>query len=259
MLELQHAVGNRAVQRLVEDALASASESLTDSARERMENTFGRDFTNVRIHTDSKSMQAAAALGTRGFAFGNDIVLSETPDTDTYEGRKLLAHELTHVVQQENSGSAAVPELGPTPSAAESEAETLAPIAAAGASVEPRVASGVMVVAASRTEAILQAKRANRALFESALIDVAKTVQPGARKTYENRFDHTVRANLVGTLRSSGKFDLEGIDKLVRIAGLLRHHWFTPTQEADWAERLEGSVVRHAFWFDGSKMSWVEE
>lgn len=276
IVDLQHALGNRAVQRLVEDALSSPSEPLSDSSRERMENTFGRDFTNVRIHADAKSARAAGALETRGFAFGNDIVLGEQPDTDTFEGRKLLAHELTHVVQQENSAPAVFQALSEVPAAAESEAETIASMAAAGTSVEPRVATSIMLAKAGHVEVawlrrfdeILLAEQFNRRRFEGALRQMAKTVQRGAKRSYADTFEHTVHAAVfselhrespVSTLRSIGRFDLEGIGNLVRMAGLLHHHWFTPMQEADWLQRLEGSFVHHAVWFDGLNVSWVDQ
>jgi Domain of unknown function (DUF4157) len=146
ILGLQHALGNHAVQRLIEEALRSPGQPLDDRSRSLMENTFGRDFTHVRIHVDTKSAEAAAALKAEAFAFGSDIVLGGgCPDTDTYEGRKLLAHELTHVVQQEFSAATVFSNIGDLAAAAESEAESVGELAAIGKSVEPRVATGIMI------------------------------------------------------------------------------------------------------------------
>lgn len=71
--------------------------------RAEMESRFGRDFSNVRVHTNSEE---AGAMGARAFARGNDIAFApgESPKKD----RALLAHELTHTVQQAEAGDARV-------------------------------------------------------------------------------------------------------------------------------------------------------
>ena len=69
----------------------------------RMEQWFGASFGDVRIHADGPASQAAEAVNARAFTKGNDIYFARghfQPDTRT--GRALLAHELTHVVQQRN-------------------------------------------------------------------------------------------------------------------------------------------------------------
>lgn len=66
-----------------------------------MEGLFGQDFGTVRIHTDSEAAGLCADVQARAFTVGADIYFATgefAPDTD--DGRKLLAHELTHVVQQ---------------------------------------------------------------------------------------------------------------------------------------------------------------
>ena len=66
-----------------------------------METSFGADFSGVRIHTNSKSVQMSKALGAHAFAVGNDIHFNEGKyQPNTKEGIGLLSHELTHVVQQ---------------------------------------------------------------------------------------------------------------------------------------------------------------
>lgn len=83
------------------DVLKSAGQSLDGHTRDFMESRFGHDFSQVRIHADGKSADMARAINARAYATGNDIVFGR----DQYapekpEGRRLLAHELTHVVQQ---------------------------------------------------------------------------------------------------------------------------------------------------------------
>jgi hypothetical protein len=66
-----------------------------------MEPRFGHDFSRVRIHTDEKAAESARAINALAYTVGENIVF--TPhhyQPDTASGRKLLAHELTHVVQQ---------------------------------------------------------------------------------------------------------------------------------------------------------------
>jgi hypothetical protein len=61
----------------------------------------GFDFSRVRIHTDDRAASSARSINARAFAVGNHIVFGAGQyDPDTMAGRRLLAHELTHVVQQ---------------------------------------------------------------------------------------------------------------------------------------------------------------
>jgi hypothetical protein len=74
---------------------------LDDGPRSFMESRFGRDFREVRIHTDSVAAEATRALQALAFTVATDVVFGAgayAPDSGS--GRQLLAHELTHVVQQ---------------------------------------------------------------------------------------------------------------------------------------------------------------
>jgi hypothetical protein len=74
---------------------------LPEETRSYMEERFGADFGQVRLHTDSEAAQMNQDLSAQAFTQGQDIYLGAgkfSPDTDT--GRHLLAHELTHVIQQ---------------------------------------------------------------------------------------------------------------------------------------------------------------
>ena len=86
---------------LVAEALASESCRLDGPARRRFERMFETNFRDVRIHAGPRSRKAARKLGVRAFAVDQDIVIDETRWTaDTSSGDAMLAHELTHVVQQ---------------------------------------------------------------------------------------------------------------------------------------------------------------
>lgn len=66
---------------------------------------FGQSFEGVRLHRGAQAEQSAAALDARAYTVGEDIVLgAAAPPLDTHEGRKLLAHESAHVLQQRRGG-----------------------------------------------------------------------------------------------------------------------------------------------------------
>ena len=74
---------------------------LGDATRHRLERTFDADFSTVRVHTDSEAGRVSRALGANAFATGRDIFFDHGAyQPDNFRGQKLLAHELTHVVQQ---------------------------------------------------------------------------------------------------------------------------------------------------------------
>lgn len=89
----------------VDRALAMSGRPLDASLRRDMEARFGHDFSQVRVHQGSAAEQSARDVGAQAYTVGGNIVFGTAlfrPDTD--DGRRLLAHELTHVVQQRGSG-----------------------------------------------------------------------------------------------------------------------------------------------------------
>ncbi len=81
--------------------VSSPGQPLDSGTRAFMEPRFGHDFSNVRLHTDSEASKGASAASARAYTIGNDIVLGPGEySPQTSEGRHLLAHELTHVLQQ---------------------------------------------------------------------------------------------------------------------------------------------------------------
>ncbi len=82
-------------------APSGSGRSLDPSTRSWAEGAFGRDFSDVRVHTGAGDARAAAEVGARAYTLGPNIVFGPgqyRPGTEA--GRRLLAHELTHVVQQ---------------------------------------------------------------------------------------------------------------------------------------------------------------
>jgi hypothetical protein len=93
---LQQGAGNQAVK-----ALLGGGKPLPGGLRTEMEQRFGADFRDVRIHNDSAGHAAAEAMGAKAFTYGSDVVFSRDRfSPGTAEGRHLLAHELAHVLQQ---------------------------------------------------------------------------------------------------------------------------------------------------------------
>ena len=77
---------------------------LDGETRGRMEHAFGYDFSRVRVHTGPAAASLSAGLGARAFAIGRDVAFgSGEYQPGTMMGDALLAHELAHVVQQENA------------------------------------------------------------------------------------------------------------------------------------------------------------
>ncbi len=85
----------------VEGALASPSRPLDEATRAFMEPRFGHDFGRVRVHNDDSAARTNLALNARAYTVGEHILFGAgqyAPDTRT--GKRILAHELCHVIQQ---------------------------------------------------------------------------------------------------------------------------------------------------------------
>ncbi|HKR05317.1 MAG TPA: DUF4157 domain-containing protein [Bacteroidia bacterium] len=91
----------------IESSLNSSKGSgspLPHNTREQMESSFGADFSKVRIHNDSSAEQMNKDLHAQAFTHGSDIYFNSGKyDSNSNSGKHLLAHELTHVVQQNNN------------------------------------------------------------------------------------------------------------------------------------------------------------
>jgi hypothetical protein len=89
------------------DRMRGGGQPLAPSMRRFMEPRFGADFSGVRIHAGPDAMRTAHALNARAYTVGRDVMFGAGQYVpDTTEGRKLLAHELVHTVQQRNGGGA---------------------------------------------------------------------------------------------------------------------------------------------------------
>ena len=123
VLHLQRTAGNAGVATsLQRDEEASpvkdvvgkgGGRALDEDTRATMEDHLGADFSDVRVHDDATASHSAEAVGAHAYTVGNEIVFQQggfRPDSD--DGRRTLAHELTHVVQQRSGPVDATPAGG---------------------------------------------------------------------------------------------------------------------------------------------------
>jgi hypothetical protein len=142
LLDLQQTVGNQAVQSMLPP---TPGESLDHEVQHQLGEQFDQDFGQVRVHTDAAAASAAEALGTSAYTAGRDIYFARgryAPESP--EGRRLLAHELAHVVQQERAAASLTSpgESRSTAAAAEHEAESVARAATRGERVPEITTAG---------------------------------------------------------------------------------------------------------------------
>lgn len=115
LLHLQRTAGNAAAGAMLEqspvlDVVGWGGSPLPENLCTDMEQRFGEDFGDVRLHTGSTAQESAASVQAHAYTVGNDVVLGATvPSLDTEAGRHTLAHELTHVVQQRSGPVAGTP------------------------------------------------------------------------------------------------------------------------------------------------------
>ena len=106
---IQAALASPWVRPSVHWALSGGGQPLGAQVRAELEPRFGFDFAAVRVHADADAARSARDLNARAYTVGNHIVFDAgefSPGSPA--GRRLLAHELTHVVQQSGGGAAAL-------------------------------------------------------------------------------------------------------------------------------------------------------
>lgn len=120
LLGLQRTAGNGGVTALVEDerspvhdVVSSGGRPLEPTVREDMESRLGHDFGDVRIHDDAAAHESARSVNAHAYTVGSDVVFQRDKyDPSSTDGQVMLAHELTHVVQQRNGPVDGTPAAG---------------------------------------------------------------------------------------------------------------------------------------------------
>jgi tetratricopeptide (TPR) repeat protein len=129
-------------------AQSNAGKSLDSSLRSELEPQFGHDFANVRVHADAQADQMAKSLNANAFVAGQDVYFREGMfKPDSGEGKQLLAHELTHTIQQSRGTSSStdlsVSKSGdPLEQATQTQANAV--MNARGASITPGTVSNMI-------------------------------------------------------------------------------------------------------------------
>ncbi len=150
ILRMQQTHGNAAVQRMlvqrrvdapagregeaIDDDVTSkinsargSGQSLDSSVAQRMGEAMGTDFSDVHVHADSQADALNQDLSAKAFTTGNDIFFQQGAyEPQSSSGQQLLAHELTHVVQQGGSAPSGPLTLGPAEDSYEHEADSTA-------------------------------------------------------------------------------------------------------------------------------------
>jgi hypothetical protein len=86
---------------IVDEVLRATGQPLDGGTRAFMESRFGHNFGHVRIHADERAAESARAVNASAYTVGQQMVFGAGKyQPQTIEGRRLLAHELTHIVQQ---------------------------------------------------------------------------------------------------------------------------------------------------------------
>jgi hypothetical protein len=125
----------------------SGGRRLDDPTRAVMEESLGHSFANVRIHDDAEANAATTQFGTRALTVGTDILFGQGHfDPQTPSGRHLLAHELTHVSQNEVHGPATGRLVSAAGDRSETEAASAATALASGRPVGGPVAAPAALV-----------------------------------------------------------------------------------------------------------------
>lgn len=120
MLGLQRAAGNAAAGSVVDeerspvhDVVSGGGSPLDDGVRSGMEARMGQDFSDVRVHTGDAADASARSVSAHAYTVGSDIVFQRGAyDPGSAQGQTLLAHELTHVVQQRTGPVDGTPAAG---------------------------------------------------------------------------------------------------------------------------------------------------
>jgi hypothetical protein len=110
----QHSILAPAMESNIK-SLKGQGQPLSRSTRNFFEPLFGHEFNHVRIHTDARAAAAASALNAKAFTMEKDVAFATNQySPETPGGKRLLAHELSHVVQQRKNFIALEPQEKPT-------------------------------------------------------------------------------------------------------------------------------------------------
>lgn len=208
-----HGIESSEAPSIVNEVLRSPGQPLDTATRAFMEPRFGHDFSHVRVHTDAKAAESARSVNALAYTVDSHVVLGSghyAPHTSS--GRKLLAHELTHVVQQSNALSpAGALSIGPVESAHEHEAASA--VAAIENGSRPRIGGPSLVLqrqpATHITAPIPKGATVNKAGQASFQINGINVIAEPDRTSADEKMRNRAETNfgLVQDQEAGGQYD----------------------------------------------------
>jgi hypothetical protein len=216
-------------------AMEGGGNVLPARIREPHEARFGSDLSMVRVHTDQEAADVSRSLGAKAFAVGRDIFFAMgrfSPATRV--GQRLLAHELTHVVQRDGSRDTIRPTPDPKPE-------------------EKKGRSGKVPKVGSFTVDLAMPKKNPKPDFSKTDTDIGaweKAVFLGKFRFAFDTESTTMRDNTPGSYVSSLSIEFEKPAFSVRIARHLYENATDKTKQADW--RIKWKIIlrrvhKHAY------------
>lgn len=194
------------VPPIVYAALRSPGQPLDTETRAFFEPRFGHDFSKVRVHTDERAAESALAVKSLAYAMGNDIVFGKAQYTRAMnDEHSLLAHELTHVVEQASLGTS-----------------TRLQRQAAGAAVAPAAATPSPVSGKSELSGFPRVDAIITAIKKAAKLATENPLDLAAGKEFISIAEESLRA-LAGPDAVRARFGGQGADvygKVSLIVGL---------------------------------------
>ncbi len=226
--QLHGLAGNQAVGRLF-TAAGTGGHPLPAALRGFFEPRFGRHFGAVRLHTGAAAERSAAAFDARAFTVGKDIVVgSGQPALDSPAGRHLLAHELTHVVQQAALEPRAPALLQREPAGSSlgqsAVAAGLAGVAGAAAAAGAGAAAGAASAAAAQAGAAATATCALDRPAACATYDAWLSTFPAATGTIDTAISTPLPKDLRDLIQSPMRAG-GGLPDCADVALILRHYY----------------------------------
>jgi hypothetical protein len=203
------------VPPIVHEVLRSPGKALDADTRAFMELRFGHDFSNIRVHTDAKAAESARAVNALAYTVGRDMVFSGSgyaPQTN--DGRRLLAHELTHTIQQRGmSVSQSSLSVGSVNTVAEQEAR------AAGGKIANGYSAGNIGV----QQAGVLSRQEGEATGPRECL--GRTIEPARPRESEDEegpgFWGTILGGLLGEWNEDPSFAMIGVDLGVSLVPVL--------------------------------------
>lgn len=237
----------------VDQVLASPGQPLEPGLRQDMEQRFGYDFSRVRVHSNEVAAQAVREVGAIAYATGDNIVFgSGRCMPGTAEGKRLLAHELTHVVQQRGDTVERVQRApGGTPTvpakaleSLEAVAQRIARLAVGPSSAVVNLEGGpdkvVSVVRNIRTGQLYVGLNTGTPANLTKPIETAIEAQKQRIAAGEVKVVHTA-ANAVG-----GHAEVNALNRAIQDEQAVLHRAIT-------AEEIAAKFEMHNVWLSGKK------